>query len=285
MDRWCRFLASLLVCACVTAIEAVATPSADQLVRAFAETHSANGSAVGTLSWSGKGTGSEEKIGGLGAYVAVPKQAYTSAVLVITDVYGYKTDNVRLWADHLAEQGFLAVVPDYFKSNPRKRTDTADSFAAWRALFPKQQVIVESQAVIADIRKQHPSVKKIGAQGFCWGGLYVVLLTHGKTPAISAGVVYHGSMITKSDIEAINAPILFLQSDPALDTQINTTTFKEYKTIIDAKRAKGLDASMTFYPKMAHGFAMRGGSDAAVTTAATNAFQTGAAFLKKHLAK
>ena len=55
----------------------------------------------------------------------------------------------------------------------------------------------------------------------------MVLLTQGKTPAINAGVVYHGSMIMKSDIEAINAPILFLQSDPALDTQLNTTTFKE----------------------------------------------------------
>lgn len=28
-------------------------------------------------------------------------------------------------------QGFLVVVPDFFKGNPRKKTDSADSFAAW----------------------------------------------------------------------------------------------------------------------------------------------------------
>lgn len=30
-----------------------------------------------------------------------------------------------------ALQGFLAVVPDYFKGNPRKPTDSPDTFAAW----------------------------------------------------------------------------------------------------------------------------------------------------------
>lgn len=47
--------------------------------------------------------------GGLDAYVAVPKKPYSAAVLVITDIYGYKNDNVRLWADHLAHQVRLTL--------------------------------------------------------------------------------------------------------------------------------------------------------------------------------
>jgi hypothetical protein len=54
-----------------------------------------------------------------------------------------------------------------------------------------------------------------------------VLLTHGQTPAVSASVVYHGSLLTPADVEAINAPINFQQSDPALDRQMNTTLYKQ----------------------------------------------------------
>jgi hypothetical protein len=28
-------------------------------------------------------------------------------------------------------QGYLGVVPDYFKGNPRKQSDSMDSFADW----------------------------------------------------------------------------------------------------------------------------------------------------------
>jgi hypothetical protein len=62
---------------------------------------------------------------------------------------------------------------------------------------------------------------------FCWGGLYAVLLTAGKSPAVAASVVYHGSLLTPADIEAINAPINFQQSDPALDRQLNTELYKQ----------------------------------------------------------
>jgi hypothetical protein len=32
-------------------------------------------------------------------------------------------------------------------------------------LFPREQVLKETDAVLADIRKQYPTVKKIGVQG------------------------------------------------------------------------------------------------------------------------
>jgi dienelactone hydrolase len=54
-----------------------------------------------------------------------------------------------------------------------------------------------------------------------------VLLTQGKSPAVAASVVYHGSLLTPADVEAINAPINFQQSDPALDRQLNTELYKQ----------------------------------------------------------
>ena len=54
-----------------------------------------------------------------------------------------------------------------------------------------------------------------------------MLLAQGKTPAISAGVVYHGSLLTASDVEGVNAPINFQQSDPELDRQLPPQLYKE----------------------------------------------------------
>ena len=35
--------------------------------------------------------------------MVVPSKPYTAAVLLITDIFGYKTDAIRRWADRLAD--------------------------------------------------------------------------------------------------------------------------------------------------------------------------------------
>lgn len=81
MERSFKFLVSLLLWACLNVTNhAASAPVADPVVKAFAESHSANGSAVGSLSWSGKGTGSEKKIGALTffyIFISKSKQRYT----------------------------------------------------------------------------------------------------------------------------------------------------------------------------------------------------------------
>lgn len=58
----------------------------------------------------------------------------------------------------------------------------------------------------------------------------------------------------------------------------------QVKTILDKKKAGGLDASIVSYPKQAHGFSLRGdSSDATVAQAATTAFDAGRSFLDKYL--
>ncbi|KAF6253329.1 dienelactone hydrolase family-domain-containing protein [Scenedesmus sp. NREL 46B-D3] len=273
-----RIIAVLLLGATLVA---QAKPLPVKLIQYFAKSHSSNGNAVGVVQWTGKGTGKEVKLAGLDAYVATPAGPYKAAVLMIPDIYGWQTDGTRVWADNMAKQGFLVVVPDYFKGNPRKKTDSGDTFAAWLALFPRETVMKESTDVIAAIRKTYPSVQKVGVAGFCWGGLYAVLLAGGKTPAVSASAVYHGSLITRADVEAINAPITFQQSDPEVDNQINTEFYKEIKAILAAKAKQGLDASITYYIGMPHGYAVRG-AEAGNSASATGALKAGAAFFRKH---
>lgn len=54
-----------------------------------------------------------------------------------------------------------------------------------------------------------------------------MLLAGGKTPKVSAALVYHGSLITREDVLAVSVPINFQQSDPELDTQIKPALYKE----------------------------------------------------------
>lgn len=41
--------------------------------------------------------------GGLDAYVVAPSKPATAAVVLVTDIFGYKTDGIRKWADRLAD--------------------------------------------------------------------------------------------------------------------------------------------------------------------------------------
>lgn len=47
--------------------------------------------------------------GGLDAYVVVPNKPYTAAVVLVTDIFGYKTEGIRRWADKLADAVSPAV--------------------------------------------------------------------------------------------------------------------------------------------------------------------------------
>lgn len=54
---------------------------------------------------------------------------------------------------------------------------------------------------------------KIGAAGYCWGGKYTVLLTHGPTPLIDAGFTAHPSNLVMPDIEQVKAPLCISVGD------------------------------------------------------------------------
>jgi hypothetical protein len=59
----------------------------------------------------------------------------------------------------------------------------------------------------------------------------------------------------------------------------------QIEAVLAAKRTAGQAASITSFPKQAHGFALRGDStDAMVAQAASTAFSEGVKLLDKHLA-
>lgn len=62
---------------------------------------------------SGTPKGREDTIGGIATYIAEPSDKSTAkSVVFLTDIFGWKFQNVRLLADNYAKAGFYVYIPD-----------------------------------------------------------------------------------------------------------------------------------------------------------------------------
>lgn len=64
--------------------------------------------------------GTDDTIAGVPCYITKPSAAVDTgcAIILATDIFGYKLINTRLIADAYADAGFTVVVPDYFEGEP-----------------------------------------------------------------------------------------------------------------------------------------------------------------------
>jgi carboxymethylenebutenolidase len=133
--------------------------------------------------------------GSFGAYVARPAAAKAPAVVVIQEIFGVN-QVMRDVTDALAKEGFLAVCPDLFWRIEPGIDITDHSEAEWKRAFELFNAfdvdagIKDIAATIDLIRKDPGCTGKVGAVGFCLGGL-LAYLTATRTDA-DASVAYYG---------------------------------------------------------------------------------------------
>ncbi|GBF99533.1 alpha beta-hydrolase [Raphidocelis subcapitata] len=217
------------------------------------------------------------------AYVSEPPGAKPGAAVVLfSDIYGFGLNNTRLWADRLAKAGgFLVVLPDFFRGDALTEA-TRNTSDAWKLRHPKERVLKDFAALVPEIKKKWPSVERIGQQGFCWGGLYSVLLSGPQEPKVDAAVGFHASGLTPEAVAAVTGPLSLQAADPLLDLKaMNGSFYDSTAKVFAAKRAEGIPAEIKSHPDMPHGFALRGNASHAEAAAA--AFDAGVAFLKRHI--
>eukprot|EP00884_Botryococcus_braunii_P006000 jgi/Botrbrau1/15400/Bobra.43_2s0026.1 len=203
------------------------------------------------IRWDGTPTGKEVVIAGLDAYVNKPVSGpVESALVLISDIFGWKANNARLYVDKLASEGYYVVLPDVLHGKALELGSfDRSTFGEWLAQFPREKVFADCLKVVEELKAKH-GIKQVGVEGFCWGGLYAVLLA--GTQAVSGAVVAHPSFVTKEDVEAIQQPTLFLA--PANDSQFPDDFRDEVDQIM---RARGL-GEVVYYPHAAHGWTLRG---------------------------
>jgi carboxymethylenebutenolidase len=151
--------------------------------------------------------------GTFSAYVARPAKASAPAVVVIQEIFGVN-QVMRDITDGLAGQGYLAICPDLFWRIEPGIDITDQSEAEWKRAFELfnafdvEAGVGDIGATIAHIRADSGCSGKVGAVGFCLGGL-LAFLTATRTDA-DAAVSYYGVGIENrvAEAEKLTHPLL-----------------------------------------------------------------------------
>jgi carboxymethylenebutenolidase len=219
--------------------------------------------------------------GSFSAYVARPAAASAPAVVVIQEIFGVN-QVMRDVTDGLAAQGYLAICPDLFWRIEPGIDITDQSEAEWKKAFELFNAfdvdagVKDIAATIATIRKDPGCSGKVGAVGFCLGGL-LAFLTATRTDS-DASVSYYGVGIEGrlAEAEKLAQPLLLhiAEEDQFVPKEAQ-------KVILQALKDHPLVEVHT-YPGCDHAFARVGGAHYN-EEAARLAHGRTQQFFKKHL--
>ena len=196
--------------------------------------------------------------GSFKAYVARPTADKAPAIVVIQEIFGVNAV-MRGVCDDLAAKGYLAICPDLFwriepgvDISDQNEADWKKAFELYNA-FNVDTGVDDIAATIALIRADPQAAGKVGAVGFCLGGL-LAYLTATRTDS-DASVAYYGVGIEKFTAEAdkLAHPLLLhiAEEDQFVPKPAQTA-------IISAlKNRAGIEIHT--YPGRDHAFARKGG--------------------------
>ena len=160
------------------------------------------------------------------SFVAYPEtEGKTLAVIVIHENRGL-TDWVRLFADQVAEAGYLAIAPDLLSGFDADHPHTGtfeSSDAARQAIYAldADRVTADLLAVQKHVAALPAASGKTAVAGFCWGGSQSFRFAT-SSPDLSATLVFYGTGPEDAEgIAAIQAPVYGFYGEN--DERVNAT--------------------------------------------------------------
>jgi carboxymethylenebutenolidase len=207
---------------------------------------------------SGKGIDIKTPDGSFGAYLAPPASGRGPGVVVIQEIFGVN-GFVRAVADDMAARGYFALAPDLFWRLEPNVQLTDKSEADWKRAFDLMgrfdiaAGVKDIQATITHLRGVAGCTGKVGAVGYCLGGL-LAYLTAARTDC-DASVGYYGVNIQENLGEAkdIRKPLMLHIADK--DEYVPPAA--QAKIVAGLKNNKLV--TIHIYPEMSHAFARDGG--------------------------
>ncbi len=182
------------------------------------------------------------------------KEAAT-AIIVIHEIFGL-TDWIRLVADRLAAEGFVALCPDLLSGMGPEGGGT-NSFASGDEVRRKirelsaERVHAALDAVQKYARALPSTNEKVAVSGFCWGGKQTFSYAV-HSDEVAGSFVFYGSAPPVEDVPKVSAPVYGFYGES--DNRINAT--------IDATKAAADTANVTYepviYEGVGHAFLRRG---------------------------
>jgi carboxymethylenebutenolidase len=219
--------------------------------------------------------------GSFEAYLAKPAASPAPAVVVIQEIFGVN-QVMRDITDAVAAQGYLAVCPDLFWRIEPGIDITDKSKAEWDKAFQLFNAfdvdagVRDIQATIDAVRKRPDCTGKVGAEGFCLGGL-LAFLTATRTDA-DASVAFYGVGLDArvGEAEKLTHPVMLHIAEE------DGFVSKEAQAAIKSGLANHPMVEIFSYPGRDHAFARPGGEHYHDADAKLAAGRT-LAFFAKHL--
>jgi carboxymethylenebutenolidase len=197
--------------------------------------------------------------GAFAGYLATPASGRGAGIVVIQEIFGVN-QVMRDIADDLASHGYFALVPDLFwRLEPGVQlTDKSD--AEWKRAFDlmnrfdPDKGVADIQAAINTLRGRDGCTGKVGAVGYCLGGL-LAYLTAARTD-VDASVGYYGVNIHEKLSEAANIKKPLMLHIAGKDQFVPP---EAQKKMIDGLSSNPR-VTLHTYPEMDHAFARVGGA-------------------------
>jgi len=184
--------------------------------------------------------------GTMRGYLARPAKASGKmpTVLVIHENRGLNP-HIEDVTRRFAVEGYLAFAPDALAPVGGYPGDEDQARAAFAKLDPK--VRGEDLFAAFDYLKTRKDVGKIGAVGFCFGGLVVNQIAARK-PDLAAGVPFYGRQVSAADAAKIKAPLQLHYAEN--DANVN----KGWPAYEEALKANGVRYEAFIYAGAQHAF-------------------------------
>ncbi|KAJ8110961.1 hypothetical protein OPT61_g6329 [Boeremia exigua] len=261
---------------------------------------------------SGTPTGSIKTVHGLRTYIAKPPEGQSpmGTIVIIPDAFGLPFVNNQLLADHYASAGeFTVYLPDFMNGGeaPLSMMRNMALLAETSWLWTPYYTIAMLTDLLPHLWRNRMGVcwprmidwfsalraetsMPIGAAGFCWGGLHVIMLAQDRadvkttsgSPLVDACFAAHPSNVSMpSDFERVIRPLSIAVGDE--DTLISVAQAKQAQSIL-GKLPDG-KGELKLYPGARHGFSVRASRstpDAKETIQAEEAEEQAVFWFKKH---
>ncbi|CAM6075753.1 unnamed protein product [Sphagnum tenellum] len=189
--------------------------------------------------------GKEESMAGLSVYV-VGSFTASAAIILVSDVFGWMTPQLRKLADKAAAAGYLAIVPDYMHGDPFKPSPEGGraGFAEWIVKHHPEGGVEVTKEMVKIIKSK--GISAVGLAGFCWGSKVAALV--GKEPNIVEAIVQlHPSLVQASDYEDVKAHIAVLAAP--------SDGVDKHADILSAHTQ--IDTFLKVFPNVKHGWTVK----------------------------
>ena len=255
--------------------------------------------------------GREIMVNGIPCYESLPSGSQkVPAVLVFSDIFGWRSGRTRQICDEIAEKaGVQVLLPNFFHEDGSNDAEplsgcSAVWFIAKRILYyswsskhnswwafsmypffwtrTKHVEPMMREKLLPHLTGSYP--RPIGVLGFCWGGW--MAFHSASLPEIQCAVAMHPSVNMEKFHGGSSVDVYNAMSCPTmcLAAGDDPEEVKPSGTLSQALSQRGLASFLQEYPDMKHGWVPRGSSsDPGIAAAVTKAVHQSVQFLVQHL--